>query len=287
MFFRKFLLTFFLVLPCILIACSARHEHAVTLIENDTVRVVEVSFPSAAIGDLLRYRAIVPRAAQEQKFPVLYFLHGANSSPAQLMDMSDVVKLSTENHLIVILPDGQFSYYSNARYRWHARWEDAITRDLPSDVDQRFPIETGREHTGIAGLSMGGYGAVKLALKHPQQYAFAATMSGALDITERAASWKRWQQTLRIWRTFGVEQNTRNQEDVFHLMAGSGDLRSVGWFASCGTKDSLYGVNQRFVREMHARGLDMRLLESPYGHEWAAWDAAMPDVFRSAGRRLK
>lgn len=268
MFSSKFFLVFFFVLLCILTACSARREDAVTLIENDAVRVVEVSFPSEAISDVLRYRAIVPRAPRGQKFSVLYFLHGANSGPAQVMDMSDVVKLATENHLIVILPDGQFSYYTNARYRWHARWEDAITRDLPKDVVQRFPVETGREHTGIAGLSMGGYGAVKLALKHPQQYAFAATMSGALDITERGASWKRWQQTLRIWRTFGVKQDTRYQEDIFHLMAESGDLRSVGWFASCGTKDSLYGVNQRFVREMQALGLDTRLLESPYGHEW-------------------
>ena len=73
----------------------------------------------------------------------------------------------------------------------------------------------GREHTGIAGISMGGYGAVKLALKHQELYGFAASMSRALDITRRPASLRRWGQTWRIWMIFGVQPRSRKDEDVF------------------------------------------------------------------------
>ena len=154
-----------LLLPCLFVACtSTQPESAVTLLENDAVRVIEVSFRSAAIDDVLQYRAIVPKTPASQKLPVLYFLHGANSGPAQVMEMSEIVSLAAEKQLVVILPDGKFSYYTNACNKWHQNWEDAMTEDLLQDAEKRFPVEPGREHRGLAGLSMGGYGAAKIGL---------------------------------------------------------------------------------------------------------------------------
>src|SRR4029077_1401425 len=140
-----------------------------------------------------------------------------NSGPVEMMERSEVVKLAADERLIVVIPEAECSYYTNAKHKRHARWEDAITLDLPGDVEGRFPVLKGREHTGIAGISMGGYGAVKLALKHPELYGFAGNMSGSLDITRRAASVPRWGQTWRIWMTFGVRPSTRRDEDVFDL----------------------------------------------------------------------
>jgi S-formylglutathione hydrolase FrmB len=196
------------------------------------VTVTDVHFPSKSIDGLLCYRAIVPTVAPGERLPVLYLLHGANSGPNELQQRSDVVKLAVEDRLIVVMPDAALSYYTNAKHLRNARWEDAIVLELPQEVESRFPVLPGRLHTGIAGLSMGGYAAVKLALKHPDLYGFAGSMSGALDVTQRPASLRRWGQTWRVWTIFGFRRSTRLDEDVFNLLDRSPNIESLKWFES-------------------------------------------------------
>jgi putative tributyrin esterase len=139
------------------------------------------SFPPVNAGELL---------------PLLYLLHGANSSPAEIMERSELVKLAIAARLIVVLPEADLSYYTNSKHERHAGWEDAIVLELPRDVEARFPVMKGqRAHGNCGDFSMGGYGAVKLTLKHPGRYGFTASMSGPMDITRRRASVRRWGQT--------------------------------------------------------------------------------------------
>lgn len=147
--------------------------------------------------------------------PLLYLLHGANSNPAEIMERSEPVNLAIAARLIVVMPEADLSYYTNAKHERHARWEDAIVLELPRDVEARFPVMKGSEHTGIAGISMGGYGAVKLTLKHPGHYGCTASMSGPMDITWRRTSVRRWGQTWRIWTIFGVRPGTRKDRRCF------------------------------------------------------------------------
>jgi S-formylglutathione hydrolase FrmB len=186
---------------------------------STTVTVLDVRFPSSSIGSMLWYRAILPAVAPGQRLPVLYLLHGINSSPSEIMERSDVVRLATVARLIVVMPEAGYSYYTNAKHKSHSKWEDAITVELPRDVKARLPLLTEREHTGIAGISMGGYAAVKLALKHPELYSFAGTMSGALDITRRPASLRRWGQNDPLR---GI-----NQHFVHELRARGAGIDSV------------------------------------------------------------
>jgi S-formylglutathione hydrolase FrmB len=109
-------------------------------------------------------------------------------------------------------------------------------------------VLAGREHIGIAGISMGGYGAVKTALKHPELVGFAGTMSGALDITRRHPSLKRWEHSGKIWTIFGATENGRKDEDVFDLVERQRDGNRVKWFSSCSEQDSLLAVNRRCIR---------------------------------------
>ena len=132
--------------------------------------MTDVRFPSTSIDGLLCYRAVVPTVNAGELLPVLYLLHGANSSPAEIMERSELANLAIAARLIVVMPEADLSYYTNAKHERHARWEDAIVLELPRDVEARFPVMKGSEHTGIAGISMGGYGAVKLTLKHPGRW---------------------------------------------------------------------------------------------------------------------
>ena len=226
----------FLLLLCASCRTPVSQAGVERVLDTDAVTVSDVRFSCPDIGGLLRYRAIVPRVEPGERLSVLYLLHGANSGPEDVQKHTEVVQLATTYRLIVVMPEAGISDYTNAKHLRHARWEDAIVSDLPRDVEARFPVLPGREHRGIAGISMGGYGAVKLALKHPELYGFAANMSGPLDITRRPASLRRFWQTFRIWTIFGVSPASRQDEDVFNLLerAPANELQSTRRFSSCG-----------------------------------------------------
>jgi putative tributyrin esterase len=251
------------------------------------VTVTDVRFPSTSIDGLLCYRAVVPTVNAGELLPVLYLLHGANSSPAEIMERSELANLAIAARLIVVMPEADLSYYTNAKHERHARWEDAIVLELPRDVEARFPVMKGSEHTGIAGISMGGYGAVKLTLKHPGRYGFTASMSGPMDITRRRASVRRWGQTGRIWTIFGVHPSTRKDEDVFELLDRAPKNFSAQWFLSCGQNDPPHAVNQRFGQRMRERGMNLDLINTPGSHDWQSWNVAMPGMFKTAEKSLR
>ena len=258
-----------------------------TVSTTNGMTISDVRFHSPAIGGVLWYRIIVPSQRGDERLPVLYLLHGANSSPEEIMERSAVAQLAAIEHLAVVIPDGQYSYYTNAKHNRNARWEDAITRDLMEDVQSRFPVLTGREHTGIAGISMGGYGAAKLSLKHPDLYGFTGSMSGALDITRRPASLRRCGQTWRIWTIFGLRRSTRRDEDVFDLLRNSKQLPQTTWFISSGKSDPLHDVGERFGHQMRQHGMEPNFITTQGGHDWQSWNAALPQMFRSAGNALR
>jgi pimeloyl-ACP methyl ester carboxylesterase len=177
-----------------------------------------VRFFSAAIGGTLWYRAIVPTVVPGERLPVLYLLPGGMSNPADTEERADAVKQAVAERLIIVSPDSGFSWYTNAKHKDNARWEDAIAGDLVRDVDSRFATLKGREHRGLAGVSMGGYGAVKLALKHPELYGFAASMSGSYDVTRRWPNLFNPGQSWEEWKIFGFRPSVRLDEDVFVLL---------------------------------------------------------------------
>jgi len=133
---------------------------------------------------------------------------------------------------------------------------------------------------------MGGYGAVKLTLKHPDLYSFTGVMSGALDITRRPPSLRRWSQNTRTWSIFGYREDRRRTEDVFDLLTRQPPRPDVQWFASCGRSDPLAPINRRFVNELNAHGVPVKLLESPGAHDWQSWNIALPVLFKAAERAL-
>lgn len=278
-----------IALILLLLSVSCRAPISVPVIDRvrsaGTTTITDMRIPSSSVGGALRYRAIVPVTQPGERLPVLYLLHGANSGPDDIERHSEVVQLAATSHFIVIIPDAKLSYYTNARNRRYAHWEDAIVFDLPRDVEARFPVLLGREHRGIAGISMGGYGAVKLALKHPELYGFSASMSGALDITRRRASLRRFWQSWRIWTIFGVRPEVRLNEDVFTLLDHSPDPQNTHWFFSCSKGDPLFAVNNRFLRQLGQRAKPVSII-TPGAHDWQSWNFALPAAFNSAALTL-
>ncbi|PYX33998.1 MAG: hypothetical protein DMG81_20535 [Acidobacteria bacterium] len=111
--------------------------------------------------------------------------------------------------MVLVMPDGDESWYTNSAERPQDRYEDYITQDLVADVENRFPAAAGRAHRAVMGVSMGGFGAVKLALRHPELYAFAGGLSAALDAPGRPFSVARIGQYRHYRSIFGAAGQRR------------------------------------------------------------------------------
>src|SRR5271170_3822902 len=149
------------------------------------VSMHDVVFHSTALGRDMPYRVIAPKnIAAGGKLSAVYALHGGDGDFRDWSNSSDVARYA-ERGLILVMPDGGFSYYTNSAMKPQDRYEDYIVKDLIADAESRFSIAADRQRRAIAGVSMGGFGAIVLALKHPQLFGFAGGISAGFDIPSR------------------------------------------------------------------------------------------------------
>jgi S-formylglutathione hydrolase FrmB len=266
---------------------SAKHPSVQLVLSDNAITITDVRFPSTALGDTLWYRAIVPKGASGERLPVLYLLPGGKGNPPDMQERSNAVKQAIAERLIIVIPDPGFSWYTNAKHKQNARWEDVITFELMRDVEFRYPVLAGRKHRGIAGLSMGGYGAVKIALKHPELYGFAASMSGAFDVTRRWPNLFNPGQSWTEWTVFGFRPSVRLDEDVFLLLDHATSAQSVRWFIACGSDDSFASDNARLLRQLREHGATVDTVVTPGQHNWQTWDNMLPQLYKLAGQSLR
>src|SRR6185437_4780651 len=252
------------------------------------VKMIDVSFRSAALNRDMPYRAILPvTIAANRKLPVVYLLHGGGGSFHDWSNYSDVAGYA-ERGLVLVMPEGNSSYYTNSADRPQDRYEDYIVHDLIADVEQRLPAAAGREHRAIAGVSMGGFGAVVLALKHPDLFVFAGGLSSALDVPSRPFSIKRIGQYRQHSSIFGPwgSQN-RRASDPFVLVRSVDPAQAPYLFLTCGDQEGLLPANHRFASMLQARHFRYEFHTVSGGHDWNQWNRHVPALMKSLLGHIK
>ncbi len=264
-----------------LVACGNRGaapEDRPRPIPGVTVR--DVAFYSKALRREMRYRVELPATvAPHQRLRAVYLLHGGGGCYQDWSNYSDAGRF-VPNGLLLVMPQGDHSYYVNAVERPEDRYEDYIVRDLLSDVESRFPVSRGRMHRAIAGVSMGGFGAVKIALSHPELFAFAGSLSAAIDVPSRPFSIKRIQQ-YRAHRTiFGPWGSLQRQSRDPFVIARSMKASAAPYlFLVCGNQEGLLPANRAFAALLKARSIPFEFHVAPGAHNWSQWNAQVPSLF--------
>lgn len=234
-----------------------------------TPRVVlrDVTFHSKALQRDMPYRVVMPSdPTSGKKLRTVYLLHGGGGGFRDWTNYSDVAKYA-EDGLILVMPEGNSSYYANAAERPQDRYEDYIVKDLIEDVESKFPAMSSCEGRAIAGVSMGGFGAVNLALHHPQLYAFAGGISAALDAPSRPFSIKRLEQWRRFRAIFGTwEGPVQRNNDPFLLVRSADVEKTPYFFLTCGEQEGLLGPNRRFATLIEERHFQHEFHATPGNH---------------------
>ncbi len=217
--------------------------------------------------------------AKQKKHPVLYLLHGMSDDHTIWLRRTSIERYVSGMGLAVVMPAVHRSFYTDMACG--PKYWTFISGELPKIVQSFFPISDKRQDTFAAGLSMGGYGAFKLALSQPERFAAAASLSGALDV---AALYERWGEPKTQERDaiFGRKFND-TENDLLHLSAklAKSDKPKPRLFQCCGTEDFLYGDNLKFRDHLEKLGaFKLHYEESPGTHEWGYWDASIQKVLK-------
>jgi S-formylglutathione hydrolase FrmB len=254
-------------------------------------RLREESVHSAALGKAMKYRVLLPSGYDTtlRRYPVLYLLHGLSGDYTDWTTRTNIGEYSRTLALIIVMPDGGNEWWTNAA-DGGARYEDYLADDLPADVVKKFRTINSRYGRSIAGLSMGGYGALKLALKRPAAFHVAASFSGAFNVTRDGAMKRLIGETenQRLQIIFGpADSSTRRENDLF-LLASAAKPAGVPYvYIDCGIADNaLIDANRDVVSALHKAGVAYEYHETPGAHSWDYWDRRIREFLPVLMRRF-
>lgn len=207
--------------------------------------------------------------------PLLYLLHGLSDDHTIWLRRTSIERYVAPLGLAVVMPQVHRSFYTDEA-RGNRYWT-FLSEELPELVHCFFRLSRRREDTFVAGLSMGGYGALKWALRYPERFAAAASMSGVVDVAARQQE-PAWQSSPLMRQIFGDKPVAGTDNDLFALLDRLDPASAPALYVGCGTEDILYAANRRFAQAVADRNLPLVNDFGPGAHDWAYWDARVQDV---------
>lgn len=194
----------------------------------------------------------------------LYLLHGLSDDHTIWMRRTSIERYADQYGICVVMPCAHRSFYTDMRFG--PRYYTYIAKELPERIREFFRVSDRREDNFVAGLSMGGYGALKIALRESEHFCAGAGLSPAIDMNARLGN----ETFLPI---FADADAVPAGDDLFRLAeARKDDPLRPRLYMGIGTEDRLYPETQRMKAALEEYGYDLTYRESGGSHNWAFWD---------------
>lgn len=244
--------------------------------------VCEIKYFSKALQKATAATVILPEAEFKPPFCTFYLLHGLSDDHTIWQRRTSIERYVNGLPLIVVMPDSGRGFYTDAQTGM--AWESAIAGDLVSYIDNLFQTKATREGRCIGGLSMGGYGAVKLALKYPHLFCSAVSHSGAVAFGHHPLQGEdAWQKEFRLI----VGENPQGGEnDPFALAERLKPEERPLLRIDCGVDDFLLDSNREFHAYLNTIGYTHEYEEFPGAHTWDYWDVHVQEAVAFHKRNL-
>jgi putative tributyrin esterase len=241
------------------------------------------------------YRIVLPVGYSDpqnstKRFPVVYLLHGLTGHYNNWTDKTKIAEISASQNLIIVTPEGDDGWYSDSATKPNDKYESYLVKELIPEIDKKFRTIADREHRSIAGLSMGGYGAIKFGLKYPDTFSLAGSFSGAIgaaSITEKEIPGAIGRSIDAIFGLGGSA--TRKANDPFDLIRSATAERIKSFpflYVDCGTEDFLFPNNRDFVALLLEKNVPHEYRQLPGGHNWTYWGAQVQEFLELANVRF-
>lgn len=262
---------------------------SVSLLAQQTGKVfASRKVSSKILNREVRYSVYLPPdfGVSERKYPVVYLLHGYGDDETGWVQFGEVNRLAdraiadgTIPPMIIVMPDGQKDFYLNT-FDGKVRYEDFFVQEFMPFVEKSYPILAEKRFRGVAGLSMGGYGSLILALKHPDLFAACAPLSAAVWTDEEVKAMPQPQYDRFFANLFGPPAPDGSrvtdawQKNSPIALVNSGDLeklKSVRYWLDCGDDDFLIGGNCALHLAMKTKQVPHKFMVRHGAHTWPYW----------------
>jgi len=259
-----------------------------------SLALLHVSFFSEVLGMETQMDVALPEKPRIEEqyredepvapYPVLYLLHGMTDDHTCWQRQTSVERYAEEYGVALVMPCVNLSWYTDMHLggeKW-SQYFTFVTEELPRVCRNLFPhMSARREDTFVCGMSMGGYGTLKLGLRAAEQFSYVAPLSGALDMASRVRDLGS-SNAAYFADIFGSPEEMAGGRD--DLMAAAAELAASGKpkpkiYIWCGTEDFLYEHNTAMRDHLQALGYDLTYEEGPGDHRWIYWDDIVQRVF--------
>jgi len=260
--------------------------NAQSVLATATERYLEVSHRSEILGKKKKIAIILPADyTPKKRYPVLYLLHGAGGNYLTWhKEDAKLYELSREYEMIIVTPDLETSWLADSPIKPKSQYESYIIKELIPLIDAEYSTIPTYRGRGIAGLSMGGHGAMVLVSKYPDIFGVASSMSGVLDIRmiSETAGKKSifgdpldypevWNNNSAVYLAENLKKARRRPRIMFDI----------------GLKDYVYETNLKYHTTLKKLGIDHTFKVYPGSHDWGYWVARLPEHLEFQAKNLK
>ena len=232
---------------------------------------LNVILPTDKISfDTLDYQGV-----PEGGYPTLYLLHGLLGNYTDWVSGTRIQRWAEDAGLAVVMPSGDNAFYIPGLAA-NSDYGAFVGEELPRVTRDMFPLSRRREDTFIAGLSMGGFGAIRNGMKFAETFSRIAAYSSGIHFFEPEGFFS----IAGEHTVFGpLEEAAKTDKNHYVVLeelkarVAAGEVEAPEFYMSCGTEDSLYGVNIKFRDQLLSDGFKVTWDEEPHGHDWDFWDS--------------
>ncbi len=238
-------------------------------------RVDTVSIYSAAMQREIPALVITPdsyAASDTSRYPTVYLLHGYSGDYRDwVVKAPEVIALADQHQVVIVCPDGGYnSWYLDSPLQDSSQYETHVAQEIIAFMDTTYRTIANRTGRAITGLSMGGHGALFLALRHPDTFGAAGSMSGGVDLTYNTNAWEiseklgPYEEHLLRWDSLSVVNLVALQPPD-----------SLTMIIDCGTDDFFFAINQQLHRTLLKQTIAHDYIVRPGRHQWEYWNEAV------------
>lgn len=268
-------------------------------------KVIEsIEFKSKIVSYPVKYSVYLPAdyESSQRNYPVLYLLHGYSDDETGWIQFGEANKIADKGisegafpSCIIIIPDGKVTWYSNSA-EGKDRWEDMFITELIPFVEKEYRIRAKKEFRAIAGLSMGGYGALTLSMRNPDMFSSCVALSSGTFSDEEITHQSDSQYNMYFKNIFGdnLKGESRITEawkahsplHLIHTVAAE-KLKGIRFYIDCGDDDFLYKGNSL----LHIKMCDLKIPHEyrvrDGAHEWSYWRTGLYDGLKFIGDKFR
>ena len=260
------------------------------------------SLQSEILGTEIKYSIYLPPDYSEKNtYPTLFLLHGFRGDETSWVKRTNfqyiidsLIRIEQLPNVIVVFPDGKNTYFIND-YTGKVRYEDFFIEEFIPYLNNNFRIQKGKKHTAIGGLSMGGYGATILAIKHPDLFGTVINLSGAVRTDEQFETLTPVKYQTNYSKIYGdslfgearITQHWKNNCPYYLIDSMSADsLRTINWYIDCGNKDFLLPANKALHEFFIDYSIPHNFQIRDGDHSWSYWQEGFLIAIKCWGEYL-